>query len=178
MLARVQLASGISLSINHYCTAVPSKNESTLPTLWFEASAAHGVTDFLGVQSILADAHGRNSCSYDPPNFGFSSRLPSSESLDLTAVLNPLAASLGRTNEPKVLVGWGGGGENVLRHALQSSDTTKGVVLLDVSPTGIEWFDQKRAKNLTVEETVTLAKLDLQGRVSLASVILGIGLPW
>lgn len=174
----MQLPSGTSLSINHYCTAVPSKNASTLPTLWFEASAAHGVTDFLGVQSILADVHGRNSCSYDPPNFGFSSRLPSSESLDLTEVLNPLVARLGRTNEPKILVGWGGGGDNVLRHALQSPDTTEGVVLLDVSPTGIEWLDQKRVKNLTMDETEALAKLDLRGRVSLASIILGIGLPW
>ncbi|KAF3039798.1 hypothetical protein E8E12_009374 [Didymella heteroderae] len=176
--SRVQLGSGTSLSINHYCTVVPSVNASTLPTFWFEADAAHGVTDFLGVQSILAEVHGRNSCSYDPPNFGFSSRLPSSEPLDLNVVFNPLVAALERTDERKILVGWGAGGENVLRHATQNPETTEGVVLLDVSPNGIEWLDQKRSKNLTMEDTNALAKLDLRGRVSLTQIILGIGLPW
>jgi pimeloyl-ACP methyl ester carboxylesterase len=166
------------LSINHFCTTVPSRNASMLPTFWFEADAAHGVTDFLGVQSTLANAHGRNSCAYDPPNFGFSARLPSSESLDLTAIYSPLVAALGRTHEPKILVGWGAGGESVLRHAFQDSDTVEGVVLLDVSPNGIEWLDQKRVKNLTMDETEAFAKSDLRGRVSLTQLILGIGLPW
>lgn len=157
---------------------MPSVNSSTLPTFWFEADGAHGITDFLGMQSILADVHGRNSCSYDAPSFGFSSRLPSSESVDLTTVFNPLLTAIQRKDEPKILIGWGGGGENVLRHAIQNPETTEGVVLLDVSPTGIEWLDHQRAKNLTMEETEAFAKSDLESRVSLTQTILGIGLPW
>ena len=97
----MQLPSGVFLSINHFCITAPSLNASMLPTIWFEADAAHGVTDFLGVQSILANANGRNSCSYDSPNFGFSARLPSSEYLDLTAIHSPLVAALGRTTNPR-----------------------------------------------------------------------------
>ncbi|KAF2630419.1 hypothetical protein BU25DRAFT_484495 [Macroventuria anomochaeta] len=177
-ISRVDLASGASLSINYYCTTVPPTNSSSLSTIWFESDGAHGITDFIGVQTILADLHGRNSCSYDSPNFGFSSRLPSSEPTDLTTVFNPLVHAIQRENETKILVGWGGGGENVLRHAKQNPSTTRGVVLLDVSPNGIEWLDQKRTQNLTMEETVTLAKLDLEGRASLTQTILGVGLPW
>lgn len=157
---------------------MPPTNSSSQPTLWFEADGAHGVTDFIGVQTILAEAHGRNSCSYDSPNFGFSSRLPSSESTDLTTVFEPLIHSIHRENESKILVGWGGGGENVLRHAKESPGTTHGVVLLDVSPTGIEWLDRKRAKNLTMEETVAFAKSDIGGRIDVARTILGVALPW
>jgi pimeloyl-ACP methyl ester carboxylesterase len=78
----------------------------------------------------------------------------------------------------KILAGWGAGGENVLRHAKQNPDSIQGVVLLDVSPNGIEWLDQKRTKNLTMEETVAFAKSDVEGRVIMTQMILGVGVPW
>lgn len=130
------------------------------------------------MQTVLAEAHGRNSCSYDSPNFGWSSSLPSSEPTDLTTIFNPLIDAIDRKDEPKILAGWGAGGENVLRHASQNPDITRGVVLLDVSPTGIEWLDQKRKKNLTTEETEAFARSDIEGRVSLTSTILSVGVPW
>jgi pimeloyl-ACP methyl ester carboxylesterase len=170
--------SGASISINHYCTTASVKNSSLMPTIWFEADGAHGVADFIGMQTLLAELHGRNSCSYDPPNFGWSSRLPSSESTDLTVVFNSLVHAIQRENETKVLAGWGAGGENVLRHASQNPETVKGVVWLDVSPNGIEWLDAKRARNLTMEDTMTLAKDDLRGRISLMQTILAVGVPW
>ncbi|USP75121.1 hypothetical protein yc1106_02395 [Curvularia clavata] len=172
------LPSGTKISTNYYCTAVPSVNSTSLPTIWFESSAAHGVTDFLGVQTFLAESHGRNSCSYDPPNFGWSSRWPASEKLDLNAVFDPLLAAIGRQGEKKVLAGWGGGAENVLKHARQNPTTVEGVVFLDASPNGIEWLDRKRALNLTMKETIDFAKTDMRGRVTLAQIILTLGIPW
>ena len=177
-LSRIVLPSGASVSISYYCTKVSSSNSTVLPTIWFEADAAHGTTDFLGVQTALAEQYGRNSCSYDPPNFGWSGRWPSSESTDLTTVFEPLLRSIQRDDEVKVLAGWGAGGENVLRHAIQNPNSVKAVVLLDTAPTGIEWTDQARAKNLSAESTLALAKQDMSGRVSLAQIILGMGVPW
>ncbi|KAF7551809.1 hypothetical protein G7Z17_g4751 [Cylindrodendrum hubeiense] len=124
----ITLADGKSLKINYNCTSVPSHNTSSLPTIWFEADEAHGVVDFLGVQTILAETHGRNSCSYDPPNF-----------------------------EPH---------------------TTKGLVLLDASPDGIEWFDKQRAMNWTEEEMLHYRDIDLASRVELMRMTLVLGVPW
>ncbi|ORY15480.1 hypothetical protein BCR34DRAFT_178688 [Clohesyomyces aquaticus] len=175
---QVTLASGKSLSISCHCTNAPSANSTSLPTIWFESSPAHGVTDFFNLQTILLDTYGRNSCSYDPPNFGWSSRWPSSEPANLTTVLNPLVIAVQRQHEDKVLVGWGGGVENVLRNSRLNTGTVKGVVLLDASPNGIEWLDRKRDKNLTTKETLDFAKMDMQGRVTLAQIILALGVPW
>ncbi|KAF2032078.1 hypothetical protein EK21DRAFT_110290 [Setomelanomma holmii] len=172
------LPSGNTLSVNYHCITTPSSSIVSLPTFWFESTPAHGITDFLGVQTALAETHHRNACSYDPPNFGWSSRWPSSESLKYTSVLQSLLTALGRQEESKIRVGWGGGAENVLVTAQNHPSTVKGVVLLDASPVGIEWTDQQRARNLTMEQTTTLGKLDMQGRVTLTQIILALGIPW
>ena len=70
------------------------------------------------------------------------------------------------------------GGENVLRHVRDNPGPVKAVVLLDVAPTGIEWLDEARVRNLSMDETIALAKSDIVGRASLAQMILAIGLPW
>lgn len=52
---------GRSVALNIYCTGPPSRST---PTLWFESSQAHGITDFLGVQTYLLGHRGRHSCPY------------------------------------------------------------------------------------------------------------------
>lgn len=147
------------------------------PTIWFEADAAHGVVDFLGVQTYLAIDYGRNSCSYDPPNFGWSDRLPS-DHVDFFDYFNPLLKALGRENEEMVIAGWGGGAENALMHAIENNGTTKSLVILDASPDGIEWMDAKRKNNWTEDQMLAYRSSDLSGRTSLAETILGLGIPW
>ena len=152
-------------------------SSSSLPTIWFESDAAHGITDFLGVQTSLALNHGRNSCSYDPPNFGWSDRLPSGLE-DFFGYFDPLLQSLGRKDEEIILAGWGGGAKNALMHAIANSNTTKALVIMDASPDGIEWLDARRKNNWTETEMLNYRSTDLGGRVFLAETILGLGIPW
>ena len=162
--------------VNYYCTGNPSSSSQN-PTLWFEGSAAHGTVDFLGIQTILHDNYGRSSCSYDPPNFGWSERLPSSVS-NYYDYFTPLLQATGRLQEPRVLVGWGGGGNNVLMHAQEHPNTTTAIVLLDVSPDGIEFLDAQRVNNWTTPETLKYGEDTLRGRAALAQAVLGICITW
>jgi pimeloyl-ACP methyl ester carboxylesterase len=152
-------------------------SNSSQPTIWFEADAAHGTVDFLGVQTHLALDYGRNSCSYDPPNFGWSDRLPADLD-DFFDYFNPLLKAIGRENEEKIIAGWGGGAENALMHAIDANKTTKSLVILDASPDGIEWMDAKRKNNWTEEQMLDYRSTDLSGRTSLTQAILGLGIPW
>ena len=152
-------------------------SSSSQPTIWLEADAAHGIVDFLGLQTILAIDHGRNSCSYDPPNFGWSDRLPSDVE-NYFDYFNPLLKAIGRENEEIVLVGWGGGAENALLHSIQNNESTKALVIMDASPDGIEWMDAKRKNNWTETQMLNYRSTDLSGRVFLAETILALGIPW
>ena len=143
-IVSVKLASGAVHSINYNCTSVAPSN-SSLPTIWLESSAVHGIVDFLGLQTALAEYHGRNSCSYDPPNFGWSDRLPS-DIEDYLGYFNPLLKAVGKENEDIVLVGWGDGAKNALAHTIENPNTTKALVIMDASPDGIEWIDMKRKR--------------------------------
>jgi pimeloyl-ACP methyl ester carboxylesterase len=172
----VTLPSGKVHIINYNCTSVRSSN-SSLPTLWLEADAAHGIVDFLGIQTSLAMVHGRNSCSYDPPSFGWSDPLPA-DLAHFFDYFNPLLDAIGRRDEEMVLVGWGAGAENALMHAIENANTTKSLVILDASPDGIEWLDAKRKNDWTDAQMLDYRSSDLNGRISLAKTILGLGIPW
>lgn len=173
---KITLASGDVHTVNYNCTSVPASNNS-LPTIWFEADAAHGIVDFLGLQTVLALDHGRNSCSYDPPSFGWSDPLPA-KLLNFFAYFSPLLSALQRQDEEMVIVGWGGGAEPALMHAIENEGTTKSLVMMDASPDGIEWFDAQRKSNWTEVQMLNYRSSDLSGRVFLAKTILGLALPW
>jgi pimeloyl-ACP methyl ester carboxylesterase len=115
--------------------------------------------------------------THDPPNFGWSDRLPS-DLEDFFEYFNPLLESLGRKDEEMILVGWGGGAENALMHAIANRNTTNVLVIMDASPDGIEWLDAKRKNNWTEAEMMNYRSTDLGGRVFLAETIVGLGLPW
>lgn len=173
---QITLASGKSHTINYNCTSVESSN-SSLPTIWFEADLSHGIVDFLGVQTLLAQDHGRNSCSYDPPNFGWSDPLPA-DLVDYFDYFNPLLDAIGRNNEEMVLAGWGGGAKYALMHAIENRNITTALVLLDASPDGIEWLDAQRKNNWTETQMLNYRSTDLNGRIFLTETILGLGIPW
>ncbi|KAH0364832.1 hypothetical protein KCU65_g6485, partial [Aureobasidium melanogenum] len=173
-LVRVKLPTGQTTNVNHFCTSVETP---VGPTIWFEADAAHGVLDFIGVQKILAQDYNRTSCSYDPPNFGWSDNLPSSLD-DFYSYFTPLLRALGKQDESRVLVGWGDGAHNALMHARENVNVTRSLVLMDSSPDGIEWFDAQRANNWTEKQMLEYRQTDLQGRISLVQLILGVAIPW
>ena len=175
-MVQVTLASGQKHNINYNCTSVISSN-SSLPTIWLEADAAHGIVDFLGLQTSLALDYGRNSCSYDPPNFGWSDPLPANLA-NFFDYFNPLLIALQRQDEEMVIAGWGGGAENALMHAIENKSTTKSLVIMDARPDGIEWFDSQRKNNWTEAQMLNYRSVDLSGRVFLAETILGLGIPW
>jgi pimeloyl-ACP methyl ester carboxylesterase len=165
------------LSVNYYCTRVPQTATGSHPVIWFTSSPAHGVVDFLGLQQELASSYGRNSCSFDPPNFGWSSPLPSSRPVSFD-VLPYLLESTQRHNEDKILAGWAAGVVTALNNTIHNPATVKGLVMMDVAPDGIEWRDQQRAMNWTNEQTLNFRQTDLKGRVTLAELILGLIIPW
>ena len=175
-IVQVKLPTGQSRSLNYNCTIVPS-NGTSLPTFWFEASDAHGIVDFLGVQHFLATIHGRNSCSYDPPNFGWSQNLLSSLP-DTYSYFNPLLKTIDRQEEDKIIVGWGDGAHIGLVHVNDNPRTTKAFVMLDAAPDGIEWFDEQRKHNWNEEQLQSYRALDLSSRVSLTEIILTLGISW
>jgi hypothetical protein len=165
------------MDVNYYCTSVSGVNGIEKPTFWFDSSIAHGVVDFLGVQTALAEVYGRNSCSYDPPNFGWSSNLPAYET-DFYVGYEPLLAKIGREDEEKVLVGWAGGITPIMRQAIKSPATTRGLVLLEPAPYGIEWLDMQRELNWTTQQMLSYRDSDMAGRLSIARTILMLALPW
>lgn len=173
----ITLANGDHRSLNVNCTAVPSNGTVPSPTIWLEADQAHGIVDFMGLQRHLAVSHGRNSCAYDPPNFGWSARLPA-KSKTYYEYFGPMLKAMGRQDEEIVLVGWGGGAEQAVRHAVELPIMTRGLVLLDVSPDGIEWRDEKRINNWTEEAMLQRRDVDLAGRVALSRIVLALGIPW
>lgn len=152
-------------------------SNSSQPTIWLEADIAHGIVDFLGLQTALAIDHGRNSCSYDPPNFGWSDRLPS-DLEDFFGYFNPLLKAIGKENEEIVLVGWGDGAINALMHTIENSKTTKALVILDASPDGIQWMDAQRMNNWTEAQMLADRSSDLSSGIFLYETILGLAIPW
>lgn len=175
-LAQVNLPTGQTRSLNYNCTTVPS-NGTLLPTFWFEGSEAHGIVDFLGLQHFLAVEHGRNSCSYDPPNFGWSENLISSLQ-DEYSYFNPLLKALDKTNEERIIVGWGDGAHTGLVHANENPSATKAFVLFDAAPDGIEWFDLQRKNHWNEKQTLAYRDTDLAGRIFLTKIILSLAIPW
>lgn len=121
--------------------------------------------------------HGRNSCSYDPPNFGWSDPLPA-DLLNFYDYFTPLLVALDRQNEQMVIAGWGAGAENALIHAIENRNTTKSLVILDASPDGIEWFDEQRKNNWTETQMQDYRSTDLSGRIFQTRTILGLAIPW
>jgi pimeloyl-ACP methyl ester carboxylesterase len=173
-IQKIRLFDGQERNVNYYCTNV---DNDTRPIIWFEADSAHGVLDFIGVQTILAQDYNRTSCSYDPPNFGWSDNLPSS--LDnFYSYLSPLLLALEQQDQPRILIGWGDGATNILMHALENEDTTQGLVFMDSSPDGIEWLDAQRSNDWTQKQMLDYRQTDLQSRISLMRLILAIAIPW
>jgi pimeloyl-ACP methyl ester carboxylesterase len=173
-LQKIRLFDGQEKNVNYYCTNV---DNDTRPIIWFEADSAHGVLDFIGIQTILAQDYNRTSCSYDPPNFGWSDDLPSSFE-NFYSYLSPLLLALGQQDQPRVLIGWGDGATNILMHALENENTTQGLVFMDSSPDGIEWLDAQRRNDWTQEQMLDYRQTDLQSRIRLMRLILAIAIPW
>jgi hypothetical protein len=170
----VKFPSGQRLSINYHCSQV---SNTSIPKIWFEATDAHGVVDFLGLQYFLQEEHAIPSCAYDPPNFGWSSSLPASIQ-NTTDTLPALLRSLNQQDQSRILAGWGGGLETAVRHATQDPEHTSAVINLDASADGIEWLDMKRIMNWDEVQMLDYRKLTLNGRVSLARTLLTLGIGW
>lgn len=172
----MKLLTGQTSFVNYNCTTVPS-NGTFLPTIWLESSDAHGVVDFLGVQQAFAVRHGRNSCSYDPPNFGWSDNLPSDLS-NTDGYFKPLLKALNKEDEAKVIIGKEDGGHRGLIHANEDPETTKAFVMLNVFPDGIEFFDEQRKRRWTEKQMLDYRAIDLSGRIFLTQIVLALGIPW
>jgi pimeloyl-ACP methyl ester carboxylesterase len=103
--------------------------------------------------------------------------MPASES-DFDAAFLPLLDAIGRHHDNRILVGWGGGAEPAMKTALEEPGVTKGLVLLDVYPDGIEWLDVKRKNGWTDEQMLAFREWDLKARAGMAKVILMLAIPW
>lgn len=173
----VHLPGGLQTQINYRCFPAARTANSSQPTIWFQADSAHGVVDFLGVQTALSSTYGIPSCSYDPPNFGWSSRLRS----DLpytTDYFEPLLEALNRTEEKRILAGWGDGLRNSLKQAISAPNVTEALLVLDAAPDGIEWEDAARFHQWNATELAEYRQNDLEGRIILSQLVLSLGMAW
>lgn len=175
-LVRIALPDGLHRSLNYNCTVSISHNISR-PTIWFEADAAHGIVDFLGLQTYLVSQHNISSCSYDPPNFGWSDPLPAWYT-DWNTYLPSLLTAIGQENQSRIYAGWGAGLEISLKHAIADQSHALAVIDLDASPDGIEFFDAQRANNWTDSQRLAYRHSQLEERASLTRTLLTLGMGW
>lgn len=175
-LVRIALPDGLHRKFNYNCTLSIVHNASK-PTIWFEADAGHGIVDFLGLQTYLATYHNISSCSYDPPNFGWSDPLPAWYT-DWNAYLPSLLTALGQENQSRIYAGWGGGLEISLKHAIADQSHALAVIDLDAAPDGIEFFDAQRANNWTDAQRLAYRHSQLGERASLTRTLLTLGTGW
>jgi hypothetical protein len=153
----VTLPTQETIYINYNCTIPPTLNSTNAttgePTIWFEGLIDRGIVDYIGIQVNLTQNFSRVACSYDPPNYGWSSRLPSSLPYDYD-FFPYLLEALNQQNDPISLVGWENGNLVAAHHA-GSMRNVKGVVLLDPEPRGIDLRYQQSVHNWT-DETLQL----------------------
>lgn len=130
------------------------------------------------MQHYLATAHNLSSCSYDPPNYGWSDALPATVLANDADYLPALLRALGpqARGQRRVLVGWGGGLELAVRHAVVDPGATAAVVDVEGGPDGIEWLDAQRVHGWTEGQRLEYRKADIESRISLTELILSIGL--
>ena len=130
------------------------------------------------MQHYLATAHNLSSCSYDPPNYGWSDALLATTPANDTDYLPALLRALGpqARGKRRVLVGWGGGLELAVRHAVVDPVATAAVVDMEGAPDGIEWLDAQRVHGWTEGQRLEYRKADIDSRISLTELILSIGL--
>jgi hypothetical protein len=164
-------------TVNHYCNAMSVIDPHSKPTIWFETSASHGIVDFLGVQHYLALKHNFSSCSYDPPNFGWSSRLPA-KLKDHKLYLPARVEALGKQNESRVHVGWSGGLNLAIEHACNDPEHTTAVIDLDDVPIEIEYLDKQRQSGWNNSQTMNYRSRDLRSKIERLSTILTLGYTW
>jgi hypothetical protein len=142
--------------INYNCTIPPGLNSTdanstnTQPTIWFEGLIDRGIVDYIGIQINLTRNYSRVACSYDPPNYGWSSRLPASLPYDYD-FFPYLLEALDRQNEPMALVGWENGNLVAVQHA-KTMQNVKRIVLIDPEPRAIDLRYQQSINNWTDEK--------------------------
>lgn len=175
-LVRIALPNGLYRNFNYNCT-VPASHNATMPTIWFEADASHGIVDFLGLQAYLATQHSIPSCSYDPPNFGWSDPLPAWYT-NWDTYLPALLTAIGQENQTRIYAGWGAGLESSLKHAIADQAHAVAVIDLDASPDGIEFFDAQRANNWTDAQRLVYRHEQLEERASFTRTLLTLGIGW
>ncbi|KAJ3357072.1 hypothetical protein GGF32_001194 [Allomyces javanicus] len=145
------------------------------PVFWFDSSDAHGVVDFLGVQYYLATVHNRRSCIYDRPSFGWSDFYYANQAADSWY---PQLVDATGEKTPMIMVGWGGGGYDVVKFQQQNPSKVAGVTFLEVSADDIEFRTSQNVNGWDDATAAAKRELDLAGRVTLSRIILGLAIPW
>jgi hypothetical protein len=163
--------------INYYCNAMSVLDSLSKPTIWFESTASHGIVDFLGLQHYLAVDYNFSSCSYDPPNFGWSSRLPAGLK-DHSIYLPALIKVLGKHEEQRIHIGWGGGLSYAINHAADDPTHVSAIIDLDAVSPDVEYFDEQQQKGWNNLQTLQFRASDLASKSRKAMTILALGYAW
>ncbi|KAI3658263.1 hypothetical protein MP638_006118 [Amoeboaphelidium occidentale] len=166
---------GRSAPVHTYCLG---EKNSTKPVIWLTATAAHGVVDFYGMQYFLSQK-GYRVCSVDFLGFGWSGDVLQGAASNLQLYADSIFDEAGE-GYPMVLVGNGGAGSFILDYYKRNPSKVSALVLLQVYTEGIEFEQMARQKNLQIgsAEFNATVRMDLQGRISLGNIILGLGVPW
>jgi hypothetical protein len=163
--------------VNYYCNDRSLLDPRSKPTIWFESTGQHGVIDFLGLQHHLALDYNFTSCSYDPPNFGWSWTLPAGLE-DHGAYLLALIKALGKQDEKRVHIGWAGGLRHAISNAIKDPEHTVAVVDLDASPAGVQYLNLQQQRGWNDTQMLRYREKDIYWQINKMMVMLTLGFGW
>eukprot|EP01079_Euglenida_sp_SAG-EU17-18_P012562 gene12562-349_t len=164
-------------------------SNSSRQTVFLDADLAHGAADFWPLQAELV-SQGYRACAFDKPGLGWSDPWRTSQAIYCYIILQKLdvqtfyAKLLEASGEPTpyVLVGWGGGADNVYRYALQwpkpPSQRVHALVLVEAWGENVDYRALQSRNNWTDQKAQSFARADLGRRRWLFALIRLLGVPW
>lgn len=176
-------AESTHLRILYHCEG-PHRNNS--PVFVLDADASHGLADFWPLQRAMT-RFGLRSCIFDKPGLGQSSyyhlRQHYAVSSNYSAGFMPYYRNFFKQLHEKeqnkfILVGWGGGGENVYAYTLNESKYVHGLAFLDTYGANVEWRSVAHVDNMTTDQMNKYKASDLQQRQWTFLLIRLVGAPF
>ena len=143
---------------------------SEKPTIIIDADGSHGAADFWPLQREFVRL-GRRMCIFSKPGLEYSQNYQSQQNLfDVNNFMVPLLDSLGE-KPPFALVGWGGGGSNVINYAMAQRDHVASLTFLDSYRPNLEWRTYQMSANASLPAVIEYRNKTLSSRFSMFDLI-------
>jgi pimeloyl-ACP methyl ester carboxylesterase len=175
------LSDGRAQTILYDCQGGPvnrtnATNGLPIPIIWIDSDASHGAADFWPMQRELVN-RGYRTCVYDKPGLGWSQYYYPDQPRTINGWQDRFFNATGE-KPPYMLIGWGGGSDNVVTYMSLYPEKVTGVVVLDMYADGVEWRQEMKKKNLTPAQIEAYRREQLDGRFGLFALIRALAVEW